>query len=185
MNNKQKTVEVIPSKSIWLGDDGASVNLVMYGDYESEACGKANEVVKKLIAEYPSDLRFNFRHFPLTRVHQHAQKAAEAAMSAAQHGLFWEMHDTLFANRRRLGTISLKSHALEVGVKDKRFLDGLVNSTYSWYVRDDLMDGLEKGVRDVPTFFINGVLYTGNPTFPGLSKAIAEAIKQQSKKKRA
>jgi len=176
-------VEIIPTKDVFVGDPKAPVTLVEYGDYESEACAKVNEVVGKLLELYEGKLKFNFRHFPLTKIHQHAMKAAEASLGAAQEGKFWEMHNTLFAHRRRLGAISLREYAKDVGVVNKKFLDNLVNSTYGWQVRSDLLEGLNKGVRDVPAFFINGVLFTGKPTFENLRKGIDEALKQ--KKKRA
>lgn len=175
--------EIIPTKDVFVGNPKAPVTLVEYGDYESEACAKVNEVVGKLLELYEGKLKFNFRHFPLTKIHQHAMKAAEASLGAAQEGKFWEMHNTLFAHRRRLGAISLREYAKDVGVVNKKFLDNLVNSTYGWQVRSDLLEGLNKGVRDVPAFFINGVLFTGKPTFENLRKGIDEALK--SKKKRA
>ncbi len=172
-------IEIIAPKEFWVGDKNAAVSLVEFGDYESEACAKANEVVKKLLVEFEGKLKFNFRHFPLTKVHQRSQKAAEASLAAAQEGKFWEMHNILFAHRRQLGTVSLKTYAKEVGVENKRLLSELVDSVYGWSVRNDLLEGLDKGVRDVPTFFINGELYEGRPSFDGLKKAIAEAIKLQ------
>lgn len=180
---KKELVEIIPTKDVFVGDPKAPVTLMEYGDYESEACAKVNEVVVKLLEQYDGKLRFNFRHFPLTKIHQHAMKAAEASLGAAQEGKFWEMHSMLFAHRRRLGAISLREYAKDVGVVNKKFLDNLVNSTYGWQVRSDLLEGLNKGVRDVPAFFINGVLFTGKPTFENLKKGIEEALKQ--KKKRA
>lgn len=172
-------IEIISPKEFWVGDKNASVSLVEFGDYESEACAKANEVVKKLLVEFDGKLKFNFRHFPLTKIHQRSQKAAEASVAAAQEGKFWEMHNTLFAHRRQLGTISLKVYAKEVGVANKRLLSELVDSVYGWSVKNDLLEGLDKGVRDVPTFFINGELYEGKPTFEGLKRAIAEVVKLQ------
>jgi protein-disulfide isomerase len=114
-------------------------------------------------------------------------KAAEAAIAAAQEGKFWEMHNTLFAHRRQLGTISLKEYAKEVGVGNKRLLTELVDSVYGWSVRNDLLEGLDMGVRDVPTFFINEEMYEGKPTFEGLKRAILEALKapKDEAKKRA
>jgi protein-disulfide isomerase len=179
---KTKEVEIIPTKDVFVGDPKAPVTLMEYGDYESEACAKVNEVVDKLLKQFEGKMRFNFRHFPLTKVHQHAMKAAEASLGAAQEGKFWEMHTAIFANRRRLGAISLREYAKEVGVVNKKFLDNLVNSTYGWQVRSDLLEGLDKGVRDVPAFFINGELFTGKPTFDNLKKGIEDALK---KKKRA
>ena len=179
---KTKDVEIIPTKDVFVGDPKAPVTLMEYGDYESEACAKANEVVDKLLRQFKGKMRFNFRHFPLMKIHQHATKAAEASLGAAQEGKFWEMHTTLFANRRRLGAISLREYAKEVGVNNKKFLENLVDSTYGWQVRSDLLEGLDKGVRDVPAFFLNGELFTGKPTFENLKKGIEEALK---KKKRA
>ncbi len=156
-----------------------------YGEYESEACAKVNEVVEKLLKQFNGKLRFNFRHFPLTRIHQHAMKAAEASLGAAQEGKFWEMHSMLFAHRRRLGAISLREYAKDVGVVNKKFLDNLVNSTYGWQVRSDLLEGLDKGVRDVPAFFINDKLFTGKPTFENLRKGVEDALKQKKKRSTA
>jgi protein-disulfide isomerase len=179
-DNKNK--EIIPTRSIWIGKTDAPVSLVEYGDYQSEACAKAHKTVKKLLELYPEKLRFNFRHFPLTQIYQHSHKAAEAAVAAAQEGKFWEMHNLLFQNQRRLGAVSLKAYAREAGAMDKNLLPKLVDSAYGWTVRTDLLEGLHNGVRDVPTFFINDEMYTGKPTLDGLSKAIEEAGKSKRKK---
>ena len=178
----KEVVEIIPTKDVFVGDPKAPVTLMEYGDYESEACAKVNPVVERLLKQFDGKLRFNFRHFPLTRIHQHAMKAAEASLGAAQEGKFWEMHTMLFEHRRRLGAISLREYAKDVGVVNKKFLDNLVNSTYGWQVRSDLLEGLDKGVRDVPAFFINDQLFTGKPTFENLRKGIEEALKQKKKK---
>src|ERR1700753_693637 len=106
----KEIIEIVPTKEIFVGDIKAPVTLMEFGDYESEACAKANEVVKQLLSTYEGKIRFNFRHFPMTRIHQRALKAAEAAVATAQDGKFWEMHDILFANRHNLGTTSLKLH---------------------------------------------------------------------------
>jgi len=182
---KAKEVEIIPTRDIFVGDIKAPVTLTEYGDYESEACAKVNEVVDKLLKVYDGRVRFNFRHFPLTKIHQHAMKAAEASLGAAQEGKFWEMHNALFAHRRRLGQISLREYAKDVGVVNKKFLENLVNCIYGWSVRSDLLEGLDRGVRDVPAFFINGELFTGKPTYDNLSKGIEAALSQGKKKKPA
>lgn len=181
INNRPKVIDIISPKEIWQGPAGAPVKLVEFGDYESEDCAKAHEVVKKLLNAYGDQLKFNFRHFPLTQIHQRAHKAAEAAVGAVQAGKFWEMHDTLFRNRKHLGQVSLKEYSREVGISDKHFLTRLIDSFYGWTVRADLMDGLALGVRDVPCFFINDQLYTGRPSFDGLSKAIDEALQTKRK----
>ena len=179
---KKEVVEIIEPKDVFVGNIKAEVTLEEFGEYESEVCAKANEVVKKLLEDYDGKIRFNFRHFPLTNIHQRSLKAGEAAVATAQEGKFWEMHNILFANRRTLGTTSLKLHSKEAGVNNKRFLDELVNATYGWQVQGDLREGLNRGVKDVPTFFVNGVMVTGKPTYDELSKAIDAALKKVKKK---
>lgn len=180
-HSKAAEIEIIPPKDIWVGNTNAPVKLVMYGDYESEACAKANEVVNEILEKYEDKVQFNFRHFPLTRIHQRAQKAAEASVAAAQEGKFWPMHNILFANRRNLGTISLKGYAKEIGVTDKNFLPKLVDSVFGWSVRADLLEGADKGIRDVPFFYINGEAYKGPVNVNAFSKVIDPLTKTMKK----
>ena len=179
---KKEIVEIIEPRDIFVGNVNAPVTLVEFGEYESEECAKANEVVKKLMEEYEGSIRFNFRHFPLTKKHQRALKAAESSVAAGQVGMFWEMHNVLFANRRNLGVTSLKLHSKEAGINNKHFLDELVNATYGWQVQGDLREGINRGVKDVPTFFINDERFTGEATYAELSKAIEAALKKTKRK---
>jgi protein-disulfide isomerase len=179
----KKEIEVIiEPKDVFVGEEDAPITLMEFGEYESEACAKANEVVKQLLEEYEGKIKFNFRHFPQTRIHQRSMKAGEAAVAAAQEGKFWEMHNVLFQNRRQLGTVSLKLHSKEAGVKNKKFLEDLVNGKFGWQVQDDLKEGLDRGIKDVPAFFINNEKFTGKPTFDNLSIAINSALKKAKRR---
>lgn len=179
---KKEVVEIIEPRDVFVGNPKAPVTLEEFGEYESEACAKANEVVKKLLADYDGKIRFNFRHFPLTHIHQRSLKAGEAAVATAQEGKFWEMHNIMFANRRSLGTTSLKLLSKEAGVSNKRFLDDLVNAVYGWQVQGDIKEGHERGVKDVPTFFVNGQRVNGKPTYDELKKAIDSELRKVKKK---
>jgi len=178
----KEVIEIIHPKDVFVGAKDAPVTLMEFGEYESEDCAKANEIVKQLLEKYEGKIRFNFRHFPLTLVHQRSMKASESAVAAAQSGKFWEMHNVLFANRRNLGTVSLKLHSKEAGIKDKKFLDDLVNGTFGWQVQDDLKTGIDKGVKELPAFFINDQPLGAKPTLVNLSAAIDAALKKTKKK---
>ncbi len=179
---KKDDVVIIEPKEMFVGKKDAPVTLMEFGEYESEDCAKANEIVKQLLEEYEGKIRFNFRHFPLTMIHQRSLKASESAVAAGQEGKFWEMHNVLFNNRRNLGTTSLKLHSKEAGVNNKKFLDDLVNGVYGWQVQDDLKEGINRGVKELPAFFINDEPFTGKPTFANLSAAIESALKKVKKK---
>ncbi len=178
---KKEVVEIIEPKDIFVGNAKAEITLEEFGEYESEPCAKANESVKLLLEEYKGIIRFNFRHFPLTNIHQRSLKAGEAAVATGQEGKFWEMHNILFANRKNLGTTSLKLYSKEAGVNNKRFLDDLVNATYGWQVQGDLREGIDRGVKTVPTFFINGEKME-NHSYEDLKKGIEQAIKNLKNK---
>jgi protein-disulfide isomerase len=182
---KKDDVIIIEPKEIFVGKKDAPVTLIEFGEYESEECAKANEIVKQLLEEYEGRIRFQFRHFPLTLIHQRSLKASESAVAAGQEGKFWEMHNVLFANRRTLGTTSLKLHSKEAGVKNKKFLDELVNGVYGWQVQDDIKEGHNRGVKELPAFFINDVPLGLKPTYANLSAAIESALKKGKSKSAA
>ena len=179
---KKDDIVIIEPKEMFVGKKDAPITLMEFGEYENEDCAKANEIVKQLLEEYEGKIRFQFRHFPLTMIHQRSLKASESAVAAGQEGKFWEMHNVLFSNRRNLGTTSLKLYSKEAGVKSKKFLDDLVNGTFGWQVQDDLKEGLDRGVKELPAFFINDEKFVGKPTYANLSAAIENALKKTKKK---
>ena len=179
---KKDDIIIIEPKEMFVGNKEASVTLIEFGEYESEECARVNEIVKQVLEEYDGKIRFQFRHFPLTMIHQRSLKASESAVAAGQEGKFWEMHNVLFANRRNLGTTSLKLHSKEAGIRNKKFLDDLVNGVYGWQVQDDIKEGHNRGVKEIPAFFINDVPLTLKPTFANLSAAIDAALKKSKSK---
>ena len=154
--HKKEVLPVIPSKEMFRGNGAAPVELVMFGDYESAETRQLNHVLNTVMEDFASDVKVIFRHFPLTQVHQRAHKAAEAAIAAGQEGKFWEMHELLLERPHALGITALKSHAREIGVVNKKFLEQLMNSDFGWYVQDDLREGIELGIREIPVLLVNG-----------------------------
>lgn len=179
---KKDDIIIIEPREMFVGKKEAPVTLVEFGEYESEECAKVNEIVKQLLEDYDGRLRFQFRHFPLTLIHQRSLKASESAVAAGQEGKFWEMHNILFQNRRNLGTTSLKLYSKEAGVKNKKFLEDLVNGTFGWQVQDDIKEGHSRGIKEIPAFFINDVMLTVRPTYANLSAAIDAALKKAKTK---
>src|SRR5687767_15110916 len=93
-----------------LGDERASITVVVYGDYECPFTRLAHSGVLRARAALGGDVRYVFRHFPLRDVHPHAQHAAEAAEAAGAQGWFWDMHDRLFRYQHALSDPDLVAH---------------------------------------------------------------------------
>src|SRR2546430_12840526 len=103
------------------GSTGAALTLLEYGDYECPYCGAAYPIVKEVQSRMGDRLRFVFRNFPITTSHPHAEQAAEAAEGAAAQGRFWQMHDLLYENQRRLDDPAPRSYSETLRLDARRF----------------------------------------------------------------
>jgi protein-disulfide isomerase len=141
------------------GPADAAVTLVEYGDYECPYCGAAYPIIKEVQARMGARLRFVFRNFPIATSHPHAEQAAEAAEAAAAQGRFWEMHDLLYENQKRLRDDDLRGYAEKLGLDIDLFDRELVEYVHTARVHEDFMSGVRSGVNGTPTFYIDGVRY--------------------------
>ena len=139
------------------GESSAAVTLLIYGDYQCPFTQAAHPVIKDLQRHFGRQLRFVFRHFPLTRKHPDAQRAAEAAEAAAGQDKFWEMHDQLIERIWALDTESLVRAAEVLGLDTARFSRELTEHVYAGRVRQDVQSGSDSGVSGTPTIFLNGI----------------------------
>ena len=162
-----------------MGPENAPVTLVEYGDYECPYCGAAHLIVKKAQEVMDDDLRFVFRHFPLTQIHPNAEPAAEAAESAGAQDRFWEMHDMLYENQQQLAPGYLLRFAEQLGLDTLRFTRELQQHAHHERVREDFTSGVRSGVNGTPTFFINGYRHEGSWELGPLLKAL-ERVRQDS-----
>jgi protein-disulfide isomerase len=158
------------------GMQTAPVTLLMYGAYECPHCVEGNSVVKEIQGRLSEQLRFVFRHFPRANVHPHAEAAAEVAEAAGAQGKFWEMHDKLFENYRRLDGEHLLNYAEELALDMQEFDHAISGRIYLGKVLADLQSGMESGVKGTPTYFINGVKHNSSGEFGILLDAIERGI---------
>ena len=157
------------------GAPAAPVTLVQYGDYECPYTRRSQPIVRGLEQRLGERLRFVFRHFPLSRIHPHAEAAAEAAEAAAAQGQFWAMHDQLFAHQRALEEEDLVRYAADLGLDRDRFAADLAGHVHAQRVQDDLVGGIRSGVQGTPTFFINGARHDDSYDLESLLTAIEAA----------
>jgi len=168
-------VPVDPSRDHIRGpQQGALVTLVEYGDFECPYCGQAEPIVREIIREY-GELRFVFRHLPLTDVHPHAQLAAEAAEAAARQGRFWEMHDILMEHQGALTGKDLVGYARDLGLDAERFEKDLREHAGGERVAQDVDSADLATVSGTPTFFINDKRYYGAFDLMALKRAVGAA----------
>ena len=166
--------EVDPERDHIRGPIDAPVTVVEYGDFECPYCGQAEPFVRELLRDF-ADVRYVWRHLPLTDVHPRAELAAEAAEAAAAQGAFWEMHDLLLEHQNALGPNDLVGYAEQLGLDVERFRREVSENAGAGRVADDVDSADLSGVSGTPTFFINGLRHYGAYDTAALSAAVAAA----------
>jgi Na+/H+ antiporter NhaA len=167
-------VDVDPERDHIRGPAESDVTLVEYGDFECPYCGQAEPIVRELLADF-GDVRYVWRHLPLSDVHPNAQLAAEASEAAAAQGVFWEFHDLLLAHQDALRPPNLMGYARDLGLDVERFTEDLRGHAGAARVAEDV-DGADlSGVSGTPTFFVNGRRHHGAYDIDTLSTLVRAA----------
>jgi len=143
------------------GSSDASLVIVEYGDYQCPYCGAAYPVLKELMKEFGDQIRFVFRNFPLSEMHQYARTAALTAEAAALQGKFWEMHDAIYENQAHLDDSLPLKLAEKLGLNIPQFKADIHKKELAEKVDTDFESGIISGVNGTPSFFINGNKFNG------------------------
>jgi Na+/H+ antiporter NhaA len=147
-------VPVDPARDHIRGPEDAPITLIEYGDLECPYCGRTETIVRELLADF-GDLRYVWRHLPLSDVHPFAQLAAEGAEAAAQQGKFWEMHDLLLGHEGPFRQPDLVAYAKWLELDVERFEGDLRRHAGAGKIAEDVDSADLSGVSGTPTFFIN------------------------------
>jgi len=148
--------------------------IVEYGDYECPYSRQAFREIERLEKQLQGDVRFAFRHFPLTEIHPHALVAAAAAEAAALQDRFWDMHELLFHRQKALDDDDLRRYAAQLELDVARFDRDRTGAVVMERIRRDVESGMASGeVRGTPTLFIDGNVHRGGYDVAELLEALA------------
>jgi protein-disulfide isomerase len=163
-----------------LGPDHAPVVIVEYGDFECPNCKQAAPAVEIVLRRFEEQVRFVYRHYPLTDVHPHAFKAAEAAECAGAQGKFWEMHAQLFAHQTHLDHKHLLRYGTDLGLDMGLYAAELDDEVYRQRVLEHIDSGRRSGVRGTPGFFVNGRIVDVSFGLHALLEAVQNTLHARS-----
>lgn len=137
------------------GLPSATVTIVAYTDFQCPFCKTfVDDTFSTILANYPNDVKFVFKDFPIINLHPLAENAAIAGQCAFPQGMFWEMHDLIFAKQSTLQESDFSDFANQLSL-DTALFDICYNSkTTLPEVQDDTTEGSFKGVTGTPTFFV-------------------------------
>ena len=152
------------------------ITIVEFSDFECPYCSLAVKEVYTVMAAYPNDMKLIFKQFPLS-MHPNAPLAAAASLAAKEQGKFWELHDLMFANFRKISRDNILVWAKQIGLDMERFKNDLASTKYQAVVQKDVADGEAVGVYGTPAFFINGKHYNGPVTLESLKPILDAELK--------
>ena len=110
----------------------------------------------EVLKAYPKDVKQVFKQFPLVQIHPHAMNASKASLAAQKQGKFWEMHDILFKNSRKLQPEDLKKYAAEIGLNVAKFESDMNSPEIAKQIDEEMALAQAVGVRGTPTIFVGG-----------------------------
>jgi protein-disulfide isomerase len=144
-----------------LGKKDAPITMVEFSDFQCPYCQRMAPVIKEVSQKYGDKVRIVYRQYPIPSLHPFALKAAEASLCANDQGKFWEMHDAMFADQKKLSVTDLKQTAQRLGMSDKKFSSCLDSGRYAEQVQNDSKEALRSGVTGTPAVFLNGIIVDG------------------------
>ena len=129
---------------------GEGREAIVYADLGCPYCAAAWAEIRGL------PLRLCFRHFPMAAKHPRAPALHAATEAAGMQGAFWEMCDSLYADRGRVDDPHLWERAERFGIDLERFNRDRRSERVRARVERDFVSGVRAGVSGTPTAFVQG-----------------------------
>ena len=165
------------------GPEGAPILIEEFSDFECPACKANAPIIAAALKDFPTQVRFVYKDFPLGQ-HTSARPAAAAALCAAQQDKFFEYHDKVFEDQRVwAGSVDSDSFfvnlAVELGLDINSWEECRSSRTVRQAIQDDINEGTERGVDSTPTFFVNGNKVEAPTSVFGWITAIEKELEKQ------
>ena len=159
------------------GSADAPVTIVEWSDFQCSYCSAFHETMNRVKADYGDQVRWVFKHFPLTQIHPFAFKAAEASECADEQSKFWEYSDQLYQRQKDLSSSIFEEIAKDLNLDQDQFKTCLSSEKYKSKVNASYQEGVKIGVRGTPGNFINGVELGGAVSYEQLRELIEAELK--------
>lgn len=166
------------------GNPDAPVTLIEYSDFECPFCGRFHPTAERVLEEYEGQVKWVYRHFPLTSIHPSAREAAVASECAAELGgndAFWTFADGLFENQSRLGEELYSELAGQAGLASSDLLACVAQERHVDRVEADFLNAGESGGRGTPYVIVvnaDGEVFpfSGALPYPQVKSVIDKAL---------
>jgi protein-disulfide isomerase len=157
-----------------LGSPDAKVTVEIWSDFQCPACmtfatGLEPLTISGYVVTGKVKLVYRDAAFQGQRyAYDESTEAAAASRCAADQGLFWQMHNWLFANwngenEGAFAAPRLRAIATAAGLELATYDSCMAAGDQQTAVRTETASGLAAGINQTPTLFINGIKIVGSP----------------------
>lgn len=172
-----KNIKVAISDKDWVrGPKDAKVTIVEFSDMQCPFCSRHHETMLQVMENYPNDVRWIYKHFPLDSIHPYARPTAEASECAGEQGKFWEYADQIFKNQSLLNADYTSKAAGEIGLDQAKFDQCVKEGKYKSKIENDYQEGLKNGIQGTPGSVVNGQLISGAIPYAQMEAAIQASL---------
>ncbi len=171
-NSNNISSGVTSSGEPWIGSPFPSITILEFTDYQCPYCRKAHQDMRRFLAQHSNSVRLIHKHYPLDNqcnrsvkgtFHERACEFSKFTICAGKQGKFWPANDEIFtalgsqtAQKLNLEEISTKIQADWTTLR-QCMSDTATDQT----LQEDIGEGIKKGVRATPTYFVNGRRFEG------------------------
>ncbi len=166
------------------GPDKALVTIVEYSDFQDPFSKEFYSNLERLREEYEDEVRWVYRHFPVTSLHPESKKAAIASECADEQGKFWEYAKELFENQDNLNKETYLSIAEDLKFNVINFENCLKSDEIALKVANEYNQATKIGVRGTPSTFINKKSMLGAVSYNALKAEVESVISKETSSQR-
>jgi len=146
-----------------LGDPGAPITIVEFGDYQCHACYNWFHTHKPAVYDnYIATGKANLVFVDLAFLGRDSPTASQASYCAEDQGMYWQYHDLLYNSQESqidngwANSERLKAFAFSLGLDTELFDSCLDSGKYSKRVQYNISEAKRHGAKATPTFIIVG-----------------------------
>lgn len=149
-----------------MGAENPTHTIVSFSDFLCPACAGTAPQIEALVRQYPDQVRYVYRHYPLLNLHPQAIVLAQVSEAAANQDKFWQMHDELYANQEALSGKTRTQTLDEVwkiaanieGLNVEQLQEDWEQEKYASQVQEDLTQARQLNLSFTPSVFLDGQL---------------------------
>ena len=148
------------------GNFDAEVSIIEYSDYECPFCQRVHPTLSQIVEDFDGEVRWIYRHFPLTSIHSRALDASIAGDCVANLGgndAFWSFSDRVLNNQRHLGAELYESIAADLDIPIEAFRACQNDPSIQDAIGVNYQNALDSGGRGTPFIIVTN---KNGDTFP-------------------